>query len=201
MPMLTSAAMDGTEVAPSRVLAVMRASGLSLVSYDERAALELRCPELVLLEELARSGPASTDDTVRAVATRAGIDRTPLFAFVGELQARGMVPRGAATPAGGSEAVRGSVDSFVLGDDDVRRRALTPFVFWLSEGGFDLLDHDGLVILRLGAVELVAATEFYTARHHRSCIRTSSAHGRSAGARRSAIHCAPLASERGRRRG
>jgi hypothetical protein len=164
MGMLTSAATDGTERALSRALAVaLRSSGLSLCSYDERPPLDLRCPDLALLEELALAGHASTNDVVLDVAGRAAVDPASLFAFVGELQARGLLAHGEASPTAEAGSTSAFVDPLGPTGDGTRLRALTPFVFRLTQNGFELLDHDGLTIVRLGAVELAAASEFRVA--------------------------------------
>ena len=162
MATLTNAT-DGTELEPCALVIVLRSSGLSLCSYDEQSALDLQCTHLLLLEELARQAGGATDDRLREVAAATGVDTQRLHGFVSELRARRLLPRNPnSAPETESIAADESVDMTAPRDDE-RLHALTPLVFRLTDRGFDLLDHDGRLALRLDALQLAAASEFRTA--------------------------------------
>ena len=141
---------------------VLRSSGLSLCSYDEQSALDLQCAQLLLLEELARQAHDATDDVLRDIAATTGVDPQLLRDFVSELRSCHSLPRVSDSGPNEPLARDESVDSPPPRDDE-RLHALTPLVFRLADRGFELLDHDGRLALRLDGVQLAAASEFRTA--------------------------------------
>jgi hypothetical protein len=159
--MRTFAASEGIDETASHALfLVLRGSGLSLSSYDEEPVIDMAFPELLLLQELARRAEGTVDVVVSRAAARAAVEASRLSDFVESLRTRGLLPRGGERCTGPGA---GRPDVVPAGDADVSLRALTPFVFRLTADGFELLDHEGVTILRLDAVELSATTEFCTA--------------------------------------
>jgi hypothetical protein len=160
--MVTFAATDGTEERASRALFfVLRASGLSLSSYDELPPLDPSLPELLLLLELEREPGRSVEEVVSATAARAAVPSSRLSDVVEVLRVRGLLPQRRGERRAGPPP---DVATRPTGDTGAPLRALTPFVFQLTADGFELVDHEGVTVLRLDAVELFAATEFRTAR-------------------------------------
>jgi hypothetical protein len=142
---------------------VLRQAGCTLYGYDAREPVGVGLPELLLLERLARPGAGVLDDIVAEAAARADVEVSVLATFVAELRERGLLlaDAAAAAPAGPEPDVGSRRDEPAAAFDDAERFvALTPLVFRVSPRGFELLDHDGAVLCRLDAVELVALDEF-----------------------------------------
>jgi hypothetical protein len=143
---------------------VLRQSALTLVSYDQREPLSLGVGELLLLEALAQNIDRPIDELVVDAVARAGLEPGALDTFVVELRARRLLQPSATYHRRHSAEQADALDEVAEAHPhDVRLVALTPQVFQLTDRGFELVDHDGRMLLRLDAPELAALSEFRVA--------------------------------------
>jgi radical SAM superfamily enzyme YgiQ (UPF0313 family) len=146
------------------VAVVLRQAGLMLYGCDGGDPVELGVPELNLLQRLARAPGAPLEDLVTEEAALARLEPERLEAFVAQLRRRGLVgPAGDTHRTAVPAATQRPFDATVDLDDGEQLFAMTPLVFRLTPLGFELIDHDGQLIERLDASELVASSEFRTA--------------------------------------
>jgi radical SAM superfamily enzyme YgiQ (UPF0313 family) len=153
-----------SEVVSAALAVVLRQSALTLVSYDGREPLSLGVGELLLLAALAGTVDGPIDEVVADAEGRAGLEPGALAAFVVELRERRLL-RPCATRRAPHPAQQADPSDEVAEarPDGVHLMALTPLVLQLTERGFELVDHDGGLLLRLDAPELAALTEFRVA--------------------------------------
>ena len=131
---------------------VLRQAALTLVSYDQREPLSLGVGELLLLEALAQAVDRPIDEVVADAEARAGVDPGALDTFVLELRARCLLhPSVTRHPRHSAQHAEGLDEVAEEHPDDVQLVALTPLVFQLTDRGFELVDHDGRMLLRLDA--------------------------------------------------
>ncbi len=131
--------------------------GLLVPSADDLPTRTLGLGELLVLEGLAAGDAAPLRDLVTRASRAAGADPASLEAFVHELRARGLVGRFApphALPAADAHPAAAAPR------DDEQLVLVTPVILRLGPAGFEQLDHDGRVRVRLSAGELLAADEF-----------------------------------------
>jgi hypothetical protein len=144
-----------------------------IVGLDGRADLELGLPELMLLQALATDEPVTVAEVIDQVATKSGADADRLWTLLGELDARKLLvgdranvrsdgSRHASVHAPELEYVQPAMERDDAADPDAGelRAVPTPFVFGIGKDGFEHIDHDGRVRVRLDAVEFVAAIAF-----------------------------------------
>jgi radical SAM superfamily enzyme YgiQ (UPF0313 family) len=134
---------DELTISPGLMLA-MTLKGLVLPEADGLAERALSPAEVLLLEEAAE-GRAS----IATWQSHGG--------FLDELKARGLL--GAVAAPSSEASVGGPVEAKRFRDGDQLVLA-TPVIFRLGRSGFEQLDHDGRVRVRLSGAELLATTEF-----------------------------------------
>ena len=147
---------------------LLRSLGLELPLLGDRDALSL--PELILIAKLTSRDSEGLEDAIADVAQRTAAEPELLRGFLDELAARGLlVDRLDDTdPARGASGVDGIDEDWLsatatrgLGRDTSAELVVaTPLVFRPADGFFELVDHDGRLLLRLDPVELAAVTEF-----------------------------------------
>jgi hypothetical protein len=142
---------------------VLRHSGLMLTSSDGSEPIPITCPELHLLAGLAGADPPPVDDLVARVAAATDVDAAVLTRFVDHLRTRALLrtPVAATSTAAAPDAPPMPAAEPIAAD--ARLLALTPLVFRTTDRGFELLDHDGRVLVRLDPAQLAAAAEFRAA--------------------------------------
>jgi radical SAM superfamily enzyme YgiQ (UPF0313 family) len=140
---------------------VLRQSALTLVSHDQREPLSLGVGELFLLEGLAQTDDRPTDQVVAEAAARADLEPAAFDTFVTELRARRLLQPSSTRHPRHRARHDDALDEAVETDArDVQLVVVTPLVFQLTDRGFELVDHDGRMLLRLDASELAALSEF-----------------------------------------
>jgi len=143
------------EVSPALLIAVTD-RGIFLPAAEARPEWELGPRHLHLLEGLAR-GARPVVEILDELG--ANSDGGELLGFLNELVERHLIN---ATAERADSAPRPRRDTaaapaFPAGD---RIILITPLLFRITPAGFDLLDHDGGLRLRLDAAELAIAAEF-----------------------------------------
>lgn len=123
-------------------------------------SIPLGLAECRLLEASSINQRADLSDLHLAIADECRVEPSALLAFLGSLRNYGFLataegPR--RTWADRASAPPRVSDPQSLGDADVL--VSTPLVFYVGAGGFQHLQHDGAVDLRVSAAELVALAE------------------------------------------
>lgn len=146
---------ERSAVSPGFMIAVT-AGGPTLPEGDGFPARPVGLDELLLLEEIARHPgrlPA-------ALAAPGGAGDDGLGDFVRELAARGLLSS-AGTALTAPAIDRLDVPLAGSGPRDTDELVLvTPVILRLGPEGFEQLEHDGRIRMRLGAAELLAVSEF-----------------------------------------
>jgi radical SAM superfamily enzyme YgiQ (UPF0313 family) len=139
----------------SRTLVVaLTRSGLAVPGGPLGPAMVVRLGHVMVIEALASGRHDSVAAAIDEVLERVDVDRGALVAFTDQLERQGLLrdttpeivpapPRAAPVIAEPPEARELSV-------------VMTPLVFRPTPEGFELLDHEGCLLLRVDAVELAA---------------------------------------------
>jgi radical SAM superfamily enzyme YgiQ (UPF0313 family) len=150
----------GGAVRPSRSLMVAALfRGLVLPRYGERHELPLSMPQLVLLEELNRSGAEPLDAVIAAVAARSGVAREQLDEFASALAERSLLVPDDGQVVETTASTESGVRAAAYEPDGVWVLA-TAVIFRLGPTGFEHYDHEGRPTIRLDAAELDLASHF-----------------------------------------
>jgi len=137
-------ALDEVGLTPN-VLVLIDHAGACLAAARDRADHRLSLEDLEQLLVLASGRPWSAPDTTA----------------LGALADRGLLRSGRSRQANRADRTELAKVS-TSGDDgyDGTFVLITPTALRVAEGGFELLDHEGRVLVRLDPVEVVAATAF-----------------------------------------
>jgi hypothetical protein len=154
-----------------------------ICGIDGRPDVELGLPELMLIQALATDEPVALAPAVQDVAERSGADADRLWALLGELDARKLLVDDRADARDEDRLPASDVHAPALeyvkppgesGDDMATGLAArgsrldadailvvpTPLVFRVGPQGFEYVDHDGRVRVRLDAAHFAAAITF-----------------------------------------
>jgi radical SAM superfamily enzyme YgiQ (UPF0313 family) len=144
----------------ARMFVALRSKGVIIPSArGTRFTDALTIPQLMLMERL-HSTDESDQASIDAVSAITGADISSLHEFRSVLDGLGLLdpgPKGITTQVPtGSDAL---VDEFTA-PIPAEIVADVPVLFQVVRGGFEAVDHEGKVAIRLSAVELIAATAF-----------------------------------------
>ncbi|MFN8641715.1 MAG: radical SAM protein [Candidatus Binatia bacterium] len=144
-------------VALSRALVVaLRFNGLSVPGGAE-PDVELQAPELLLIAELARGGPALLSGIVADIARRAGVSEPRLRELVDRLRGRGLLVAASPTALPAPAApTAGNGRAHATPTDGVELAVATPQLLRPTPAGFLFVDHEGRTLAALSAPELAA---------------------------------------------
>jgi radical SAM superfamily enzyme YgiQ (UPF0313 family) len=147
------------------VLVALTLQGIRIPGSAGHGELELASDELSLLQGLMAGEPAGQ------AIDRLGVDAARAGGFVDDLWSRGLLTSLGSGTDDRSEASGGTDVGTATGpeadqdtgspvDPAAQLAMMTPVVFRLGPAGFEQLDHDGAVVVRLSAPELAAASAF-----------------------------------------
>ena len=161
MATISTADVDALVATSPALMVVLRHRDLVVSSGEDPPPLSLGLPELLLIEALSAGAGRPIRAVVDEVAEASGIETTRLEGFADVLRDRDLLvdgrpsepadPSDSAVPSGGAARDVDRTDALVL---------VTPIVLRPTPLGFEIMDHDGRVLVRLDAVELSAAAEF-----------------------------------------
>ena len=162
MTMVEDPKTSRSQRSPSRFFIALRSKGVVIPSARGTQLTEaLTTPQLLLVERL-HSSDRSDRASMRGVRSATGIERDELVRFHALLRSNGLLDsgskgiRGPVGPSGGpAPATQEWTDPL-----PEKIKASVPELFQAVTGGFEALDHDGSVRIRLTATELMAVAAF-----------------------------------------
>ncbi|MDH4168236.1 MAG: radical SAM protein [Acidimicrobiia bacterium] len=135
--------------------------GVVVPAYEDFTGLPLGLEGLLFIEYLSAGRTATVGAAVEAVEHRLGHDASALFGLAEELRRRRLLvdSAGPAVEAPGAMGY-GTAEPV---EDDINLVFSIPSLLAIGPDGFEYVDHDGRVVIRLDAIELHAASGFCTA--------------------------------------